>query len=150
MTTLAIVRPFDWEVPLFLHVLGAMLLVGGLVVVALALLAARRRAGDEAAALTRLAYRTLFVVVLPAFVAMRVGAQWVLEETGYDETEPDWVRVGYLTSDLGAVGLVASLVAAGVAWRRERGGTLARVVLLLSLVLLAAYVVAIWAMTTKP
>ena len=150
MTTLAIVRPSDWEAPLFLHVLGAMLLVGGLVTVALSLLVAWRRDGDDAVGLTRLAYRTLFFVVLPGFVAMRVGAQWVLSETGYDENEPDWVGVGYLTSDLGAVGLLATLVAGGIALRGGERRALARLVTVISLVLIAAYVVAIWAMTTKP
>ncbi|MDQ3992465.1 MAG: hypothetical protein M3229_02280 [Actinomycetota bacterium] len=152
MTTLAIVRPSDWEVPLFVHVLGAMLLVGGLVVVAVSLLLARRRAGEDAAALAGLAYRTLFLLVLPAFVAMRIGAQWVVSETGYDESDPDWVGVGYVTSDLGAVLLVGALVVAGIALRGRaaRGAALARVVMILSLLLIAAYVVAIWAMTTKP
>ena len=149
---IAAIRPNDWELPLFLHVLGAMLLVGGLVVVAVSLLAAWRREGSDAAALTGLAYRTLFVVVLPAFVAMRIGAQWVVSETGYDQNEPDWVGVGYLTSDLGAVGLVAALVAAGIGLRGrgDRGRTIARVVTVISFVLIAAYVVAVWAMTTKP
>ena len=152
MTTVAIVRPSDWEAPLFLHVLGAMLLVGGLAVVAVSQLVAWRRDGADAAALRRLAYRTLFLVVLPAFIAMRVGPQRVVSETGYHQNAPGWVSVGYLVSDLGAVGLVASLVVAGIALRGrgERGATLARLVTGISLLLLAAYVVAIWAMTTKP
>ena len=150
MTPLAIVRPSDWETPLFLHVLGAMLLVGGLVVVALSLLIAWRREGQDAVALSTLAYRALFLVVLPAFVVMRVGAQWVASETGYEDA--DWVLVGYVASDLGAVLLLVALVVAAIALRRrgERTAQLARVVAVLSVLLLAAYVVAIWAMTTKP
>ena len=47
---LAAIRPTGWDFPLFLHVLGAMILVGGLVVaVAMQLLAWRRRDPADAA-----------------------------------------------------------------------------------------------------
>ena len=149
---LALLRTGDWEVPLFLHVLGAMLLVGGLFAVGTALVAAWRAEEGDAAALTRFAYRTLFILVLPAFVAMRIGAQWVLEEAPFDE-EDAWIGVGYLVSDFGGLLLVVSLILAGLGLRRAgdgRGRTAARVVTVVTLLLLAAYLVAIWAMTTKP
>jgi uncharacterized membrane protein len=149
---LAIIRTSDWETPLFLHVLGAMLLVGGLFVVAVALTAAWRAEEGNAIALTRFAYRMLFVVVLPAFIAMRIGAQWVLDESPFDEDQ-SWVGIGFLVSDVGAILLLVSLVLAGLGLRRTNGspgGVSARVVTIVTLVLLAAYVVTIWAMTTKP
>jgi uncharacterized membrane protein len=149
---LAIIRTSDWETPLFLHVVGAMLLVGGLFAVAVALTAAWRAEEGEAVSLTRIAYRTLFIVVLPAFIAMRIGAQWVLDKSPFDEDQ-GWVGVGFMTSDLGAVLLIVSLVLAGLGLRRSNrapGRLPSRIVTVVTLVLLAAYVVTIWAMTTKP
>lgn len=143
---LAIVRPDGWNLPLFVHVAGAMLLVGALVVVALTTAGALRR-GDDAAVLTRLALRTLLIGVLPAYIAMRAGAEWIASEEGIDD--PTWVGIGYSTSD---GGLLLTLVAIVLAWRATRrgpGGS-ARAVLVLSALLIVAYAVAIWAMTAKP
>jgi hypothetical protein len=147
--TVAVLRTSDWETPLFLHVLGAMLLVGGLFAVAILMTAAWRAEGSTAVALTRFAYRTLFVVVLPAFIAMRIGAQWALDKSPFDEDDT-WIGIGYLISDLGFLALVVMLVLAGIGLRREPGGTPARIVTVVTLLFLAAYVLAIWAMTTKP
>ncbi len=140
----AIVRPAGWELPLFLHVAGAMLLVGSLVVV-LALTATAARSGEGAAQLTRLGFRVLLVAVLPSFVAMRVGAQWVEAEA--DWGEPSWIGIGYATSD---GGLLLIVVATVLAWRATRRGTATRAVAALSGVLLLLFTVTIWAMTTKP
>src|SRR5262249_57516499 len=78
--TLAAIRPDGaWEASLFLHIAGAMLLVGGLFVVSAALIYAWRTQDDGGEAkIRRFAYLTLFFVVLPAFFAMRIGAEWVL------------------------------------------------------------------------
>ena len=43
MTVLALIRPDSWEFPLFLHVLGAMVLVGGLLTGASSLASARAK-----------------------------------------------------------------------------------------------------------
>ncbi len=86
--TLADIRPDGaWEASLFLHVLGAMLLVGGLFVVSasLDLRVARPGGRRRDAALRRFAYLTLFFVVLPAFFAMRIGAAWVLERVAVQQ-----------------------------------------------------------------
>jgi hypothetical protein len=146
---LAAIRPGDWNVPLLVHVGGAMLLVAALVVVAAAMGAAVRR-GDGALELTRLAYRTLLVGVLPAYVLMRIGAEWIVSKEGVDDAS--WVGVGYSTAD---GGLLLVIIAAVLAWRATRRGAdapggLGRAVLVLSGVLLLAYAVAIWAMTAKP
>jgi hypothetical protein len=149
---LAFIRTSDWETPLFFHVLGAMVLVGGMVVVAIALVAAWRAEEGTAVPLTRLAYRTLFYVVLPAFVVMRIGAQWTLSKSPFED-DASWVGIGFLVSDLGGLALLVTLVLAGVGLRRgtiAAGSRSGQVVTLVTLVLLAAYVLAIWAMTTKP
>jgi uncharacterized membrane protein YjdF len=149
---LAFTRTSDWETPLFFHVLGAMVLVGGMVVVAIALASAWRAEEGNAIVLTRFAYKTLFYVVLPAFIVMRIGAQWTLSKSPFD-SDQSWVGIGFLVSDLGAILLLVSLVLAGLGLRRRNGssgGASSRIVTIVTLVLLAAYVLALWAMTTKP
>jgi hypothetical protein len=143
---LAIVRPDSWDVPLLVHVTGAMLLVGALAVVAALMVAALRR-GDDAAVLSRLAFRSLLLGVLPTYVVMRVGAEWAASEEAVGD--PAWVGIGYATAD---GGLLLILIATGLAWRaKSRGpGGSARAVLVLSAVVLVAYGVAIWAMAAKP
>ena len=147
--TLATIRPGSWNLPLFVHIAGAMLLVGALVVVAAAMGAAVRRR-DGALELTRVAYRALLLGVLPAYVVMRAGAEWIVSEEGVGDTS--WVGIGYTTAD---GGLLLVIIAAVLAWRATRGGDDApggagRAVVVLAGVLLLGYAVAIWAMTTKP
>jgi hypothetical protein len=146
----AAIRPDAWDFPLFLHVLGAMLLVGALVVVVATMASALGR-GDGAQVLTGLAFRTLLIGVLPGYILMRAGAEWIVSEEDVPD-DVDWVGVGYGVSD---VGLLLTIIAAVLAWRaarRETGGPggLGRAVLVLSAVLIVAYGVAIWAMVAKP
>ena len=100
---LAAIRPDDVNFPLFLHVFGAMLLVGTLFAVALATVLAWRRP-DDAVGLTRLSLLTLLMGVLPAYILMRVGAQWTESRENFpDDFEPAWLGIGYVTADAGAV-----------------------------------------------
>jgi hypothetical protein len=153
MSVLAAVRPDSWGFPLFLHVFGAMVLVGGLVTGASALGFAR----GEARSL-RLGYWSLLVVSLPGWVLMRVGAEWISSKEGWNDLpagvgDPDWLSIGQIIADAGGLILVVSLVAGGFGLRRMRegkGSGLLRATLVLSLVLLAACVVAVWAMAGKP
>jgi hypothetical protein len=142
----AIIRPDGWNLPLLVHVASAMLLVGALVVVAAVMAGALRR-GEDAAVLSRLAYRSLLLGVLPTYLVMRIGAEWVVSEEAVGD--PTWVGIGYMTTD---VGLLLILIATGLAWRTQRRGVggPARAVVALSGVLLVAYAVALWAMTAKP
>lgn len=152
---LAFVRPDSWNVPLFLHVLGAMVLVGALATAALMLILGWRRGAPS---WTRLAFRTLLLGALPAYVLMRVGAQWTYSREHIDAggDDPAWVGIGFITSDAGALLLLVSLILTGLAARKLRRdaeagtSTLGRVAAAIVVVLIAAYVVAIWAMTTKP
>ncbi len=145
----AIVRPDSWNLPLFVHVAGAMLLVGALVVV-LAVSAGAVRRGEGTAVLTRLASRWLLLGVLPAYLVMRAGAEWVASEEAVGD--PTWVGIGYATAD---GGLLLAIVAAVLARRATRRGAagpggLGQAVVVITAVLLVAYVVAIWAMTARP
>ena len=143
----AIVRPDSWNLPLFVHVAGAMLLVGALVVVTLAMAAALRR-GDRVEVLTRLAFRTLLIGVIPAYVLMRAGAEWIASEENIPD-ELDWVGIGYIVADLGLLVFVIALVLAGIAsWKRNSG--VGKAAGFLGVLLLIAMVVAVWAMGAKP
>jgi hypothetical protein len=127
---------------MFVHVLGAMVLVGSLVLVATSL----------ASHNLRLAYRTLLIAVIPSWIVMRVSAQWILSEEGLDDVDPppSWVDIGFITSEGSFVLLLAGTICAGIAARRARGGGLRTATLVLVAISLLAYLVAIWAMTTKP
>ena len=157
MSVVAAIRPSDWELPLFVHVLGAIVLVGGLTTVVAALLLAWRREADEAGRLTRFALRSLLFGVLPGFVVMRIGAQWIYDEefegVGFGEG-PEWAESGFVVTDPGSIVLVGAIAATWLAARRaSRGqefGRLVRVAAVLATLLLAVYVVVMWAMTAKP
>lgn len=149
MSLLAIVRPDSWNLPLFLHIMGAIALVGGLALAATALSSAWR-AGDTAAA--RLGYRGLLLAAVPGWIVMRVSAQWLLDEEGLEDSEVAWIEIGFITSEPLLLFLIGATVLSAMASRREpdRGRRLARIAAVLVGVLLVAYVVTIWAMTTKP
>jgi hypothetical protein len=153
VTVLAAIRPDDVNLPLFLHVLGAMLLVGTLFVVSAATAIGWRRP-DDAVGLTRFGLRTLLAGVLPAYILMRVGAQWTEAEQSYpDDFDPAWLGIGYVTADAGALLIVVSIVLSALGLRSLQstsGMRLGRTVGVISVVLLAAYLVAVWAMTAKP
>jgi len=148
---IATVRPHAWDFPLFVHVLGAMILVGGLLAGAACLWLAR---GD--ARFLRIGYRSLLVVALPGWILMRVGAEWIASKEGWTHKgvpTPRWLDIGFLIADIGGLILLISLIVGGIGVRRLRAGqgaTLLRTTLALSVVLLAAYVVAVWAMAGKP
>jgi hypothetical protein len=140
----ALIRPDAWNLPLFLHVLGAMLLFGTVGTVALAGFATRTHA-DHLPLLTRVTQRTYLLGVIPAYILMRAGAQWIDSKEFPGGGEPGWVGVGFLVSDAGAVLLL--IVGILLVVRRQR-------VLLAVPVLTAIYVVALavaWiAMSGKP
>jgi hypothetical protein len=158
MSVLAAIRPDDWNFPLLVHVLGATLLVGGLLTAVAALfLAWRPQRNADAAAYGRLAFRSLLFVAFPSWWIMRIGAEWIYSREGWDDvdSEPDWLGIGYITSDLGGLLLLVSIILAGLGARRlARGGgetsTLLRVSTVLVTIALVAYVVAVWAMSGKP
>jgi hypothetical protein len=152
MSVLATVRPDDWNLPVFVHVVGAMILVGGLVAGASALAFAR---GD--AKMLRLGFWSLMLVSFPGWVIMRLGAQWIYSREGWDKVPdnlvPSWIGIGFLVADAGGLILVITLIIGGIGVRRLQAGKgpgLLKATLVLSLLLLAAYVVAVWAMAGKP
>ncbi len=154
MTVLAVIRDHNTIVPLFLHIGGAMVLVGALALAAVYLIGSWR---SGSMALIRSAYLTLFYAALPAFIVFRVGAEWIADKEGWTDIDnpPDWLDIGYMISDTGALLLIISLIIGGISVRRmKKGGRpsplAARVVTGLVSLTLIAYLVAVWAMTTKP
>jgi hypothetical protein len=156
VTVLAAIRPDSWNYALFVHLLGAMVLVGALVTAGTAQVLSWKPEGN-AAAYSRLSFRTLLIVGIPAYFVMRIGAEWIYAKEHWADVpkEPDWIGVGYITADLGGVLLLVSVILAGFGARRlarAEGGssTLARAAGVLAFVVLALYLVALWAMTAKP
>jgi hypothetical protein len=143
MSVLAAIRPDDWNLGLFVHILGAMALVGALALVVVAL--AERN--------MRLGYRSLLLGVLPGWIVMRGGAQWIAEKEKVDDLDPvpSWVDIGYSVSDPMLLLIIIATVCAGLAARRQRqGGPLRGTALVLTVIMLVAAFVAVWAMSTKP
>ena len=133
-------------VPLFLHVLGATVLFGAVLAVTTLAVAAHRTV-VHAALLRRLAFVLTLVAVWPAYIVMRVGAQWVLSHEGLDGNPPGWVGVGFAVSDVGIVLLLVLTLLGWLSLRRSRAGTWFAGLAALYLVALA---VAWFAMSAKP
>jgi ABC-type maltose transport system permease subunit len=149
---LAAARPENVNFPLFVHVLGAMVLVGGLVTATSALAFAK---GDTSR--LRLGYWTLLAVALPGYVIMRIGAQWIYAKEHWDDVPdklvPTWLDIGFIVADAGAVLMIIALIVGGIGMRRLREGKgegLLKATLVIALVILAAALVAVWAMSGKP
>jgi hypothetical protein len=152
MSVLAVIRPDSWFFPLFLHVAGAMALVGALTVTSVSLIASWR---SGSAALIRRAYMTLFYVALPSYIVFRIGSEWIVDKEGLSDADLAWIDIGYMVSDTGALLLIISLIIGGISVRRMNRGrqpspVAARIVTGLVSLVLIAYLVAVWAMTAKP
>lgn len=155
MSVLALIRPDSWDLPLFVHIFGAMLLVGALTLSAVSLIAAWRSGSGP---LTKLGFMSLFYGAIPGYILMRGGAAWIANKEGLDNDKVDlsWINIGFSVSDLGFVLLVVALVIGGITVRRINRGeggapsVSARVATSLVSLFLIACLVAVWAMTVKP
>jgi hypothetical protein len=137
------------EFPLFLHIFGAMVLVGAVAAAVVAQLVPGVGVvdGDR---MRRFSFRTLLLAALPAYIVMRIGAEWMYsKEFGDVEDDPTWIGIGYITADLGALLLLIALITAGIAaWKsKTRLGKASGVV---AAIALAGWIVAVWAMSGKP
>ncbi len=159
MDALAAIRPDDWNLALFVHVLGAMIAVGGLTL-ALAYFAGawRSRSADS----LRAGFKALLWGVIPGYVLMRGAAQWIYVEEHLDDLDEDpaWIELGFIVTEPGLLLLIAAAIVSGVASKRALaagdgatatvGNAAVRWSTVLIALLLVAYVFAIWAMTAKP
>jgi hypothetical protein len=151
-------RPDSWHLPLFVHILGAMIATGGLVLALIYLVAAWR--GDSPA-MFRAGFKALLYGAIPGYIVMRGAAQWIYSKEGLDNlpTDPNWIGIGFAVADLGLLFLLIATITSGVASKRAlaaEGSDGAprvigvRVATVLTALLLIAYVIAVWAMSTKP
>jgi hypothetical protein len=153
MTMLGAIRPNEWELPLFIHVLGALTLIGALVLTTALLFTAWR---DASAVNLRLALRSLTLGVIPSWLVLRVSAEWIADKEGYSDLDdpPDWIDIGYMVGDGGFLLILLSALFSWLALRKVRAegtpsGTVRAAAILIAL-LLVLNLVALWAMTTKP
>ena len=138
------IRPDSWNLPLFLHVFGAVALVGAIASVALA-----TRVSATTPALRSLPFRILLLAVIPTWLLMRLAGQWIDSKEDI-QGDPTWLGIGFPVADAGVVVLV---VATGAAWwaaRRPDRAWPRRTAAALALLYLAALAVAWWAMSAKP
>ena len=151
---LAAIRPDEQSFALLLHLVGATVVFGALLASATSLLLARGEAR-----LLRLGYFSLLLVGLPGLILMRLAGQWLYNLQHWDDLpdqidEPAWLGIGFVVADWGGLLFLLSLALGGVGIYRLRHGKSATGLLtattLISLVLIVAYVVAVWAMTGKP
>jgi hypothetical protein len=137
-------RPF-W--PLFLHVLGAMTLVGSIMAALIASAAAWRRPGSPL--LSRVTFAAL-VSGVPSYIVFRIAAQVIYsdEKDAYGGKDPTWIGIGFGVSDAGLLLLLASIGCA-FWWRRSAKPVAGRIVAGLSTVYLVLLAVAWMAMSGK-
>ena len=147
---LAAIRPDSFNLPLFLHVLGATLTFGTTATVAIVGFAATRADPERSLWLRGLAFKIAFFILVPAFIVMRAAAQWIVgkEYPGSTKT-PGWVDIGFIVTEPGALLIIVLLVLAFLASRRPTFRAAAAVPWLATIYLVALGV-AWFAMTGKP
>jgi hypothetical protein len=92
----------------------------------------------------------MLFVAIPSWFVMAIGAEWIYsKEFGDTDDEPAWVGIGFITREGGGLLLVIATICAGIASRKSKSG-LARASGIIAAIALAAWVVAIWAMSAKP
>ena len=151
--TFLLIRPDSWNFPLFVHVAGAMVVTAAVVAAVGALVLAWRATGEHRAALTRFAFRTLLFAGIPAWFVMRIGAEWIYSKEYSGDNDPSWVGIGYAIAEPSGLLILIATILTYLGARRLRsggGGGMAKVATVLATIAVAFFVVAIWAMTTKP
>ena len=115
------------------------------------------RGGDAAAGL-RLAYRSLLFAVIPSWIVMRLAAQWIASKEGLDDLDepPAWIDIGFMTSEptllllIVGDGVRRGSRAQSARGRRARLRRSEQDRARAGVHHPAAYVLALWAMSTKP
>jgi hypothetical protein len=147
---LALVRPDSWNLPLFLHVLGATLTFGATITVAILGFAGARGGSERALWLRRLAFRVGLFVLVPSFILMRLAAQWIGDKEFPDgDKTPGWLDVGFIVTEPGAILVIVMLILAWLSARRP-ASRVAAIVPWLAAIYVVALGIAWFAMSAKP
>jgi hypothetical protein len=150
----AAIRPDDQSFALLLHLVGATVVFGALLASATSLALAH---GETR--LLRLGYFSLLLVGLPGLILMRLAGEWLYRLQNWDDLpdqldEPAWLRIGSIVANWGGLLFLLALALGGVGvyrLRQGRGGAgLLRTTMVIAIILIVAWVVAVWAMTGKP
>jgi hypothetical protein len=141
---LAILRPDSWNFPLFLHVLGAMVVTGATAAAFLGAVASRRWPW-----LRLVVARTLLLATFPAWILMRLGGAWEDSRSSIGDGS-GWLGTGYLVADAGFVLLIVAMILGAVAVRRPARNWPIGAVAVITGVYFVALIVAMVAMTGKP
>ena len=141
---LAIVRESSWNLPLFLHVLGAIAVTGATAAAFVCAVYSRRWPW-----LRLVLARTLLFAVFPAWLLMRLGGAWEDSRSPIGNGS-GWLGVGYVVGDVGFVLLVAAMILGAVGVRRPGRNWPIGAVAVLTGVYFVALIVAMVAMTGKP
>ncbi len=140
----AVVRPDNWNLPLFLHVLGAVALVGAVAAVAVAAWGSL-----DSPLLRRVAFWTLLTVVLPAWVLMRLAGGWIDSKEDIPG-DPTWLGIGFAVGDIGLIVLVVATIVGWWSARRMQQRWAAQLLTVLASLYLVALLMAMFAMSGKP
>ena len=87
---------------------------------------------------------------------MRIGGQWIYSESVYENLpeDPTWLGIGFIVADIGALLVLIALILGGIGVRRLREAAgaagLLKAAMVIAWVVLAAALVAVWAMAGKP
>ena len=151
---LAAIRPDLQSFALLLHLVGATVVFGALLASATSLLLAR---GETR--LLRLGYFSLLLVALPGLILLRLAGEWLYRLQNWNQlpdqiNEPAWLKIGFIVADWGGLLLLLALALGGIGVHRlsngKGGAVLLKATMVISLILILAYAVAVWAMTGKP
>jgi NADH:ubiquinone oxidoreductase subunit 6 (subunit J) len=140
----AAIRPDSWNFPLFLHVLGASALVGAVAATTILAVSAQRWPW-----LRRVAFRTLLLVVIPAWLLMRLAGGWIDSKEDIPG-DPTWLQIGSIIGDLGLILIVVATLIGWWSTRRTDRRWPLQAVAALSGVYLVALLVAMFTMSGKP
>lgn len=145
MTTASLCGP-TCGTQLYLHVVGATVLFGAVVAVAILSIAALR-VESHAVLLRRLAFWLTLLAVVPAWILMYLGGFWLLGHEHLDKSTPGWANAGI---DIAHIGAVLTLLLLILGWLSRRRPNLGGAVAALSLLYIAALAFAWFAMSGKP
>jgi protein-S-isoprenylcysteine O-methyltransferase Ste14 len=142
---LAIVgRPESWNLPLFLHVVGATVVTGATAAAFVFAMSEPRWPW-----LRPVLARTLLLATFPAWILMRAGGAWEDSRSPIGDSST-WLGIGYIVGDAGFVLLIVAMIFASVGVRRPKRTWPIRGVAVITGVYLIALLVAMFAMTGKP